>query len=163
MIPYIYSMNYRTFKDGRALCEPLYYTYPENKESFEYGNEYFFGSELLVCPVTSKLDSKTKMASTKMWLPEGRWTNIFDGKIYKGVSNIGVCPTFEERKVHLETHLVDFSGDLYGKEMKIYLIDFIRDEMIFESADRLMEQIYIDKNRVIKEIGEITWQELGLK
>ncbi|MBQ4573038.1 MAG: DUF5110 domain-containing protein [Clostridia bacterium] len=84
MIPYIYSMNYRTYKEGRALCEPLYYTFPDKKESFEYGNEYYFGSELLVCPVTTKLDSKTKTAATKMWLPEGRWTNIFDGKIYKG-------------------------------------------------------------------------------
>ncbi len=84
LIPYIYAMNYRTFKEGRALCEPLYYTYPDKKESFEYGNEYFYGSELLVCPVTTKLDAKTKTAATKMWLPEGRWTNIFDGKIYKG-------------------------------------------------------------------------------
>ncbi len=84
MIPYIYAMNYRTFKEGRALCEPLYYTYPDKKESFNYGNEYFYGSELLVCPVTTKLDAKTKTAATKMWLPEGRWTNIFDGKIYKG-------------------------------------------------------------------------------
>lgn len=84
MIPYIYAMNYRTYKEGRALCEPLYYTYPDKKVSFEYGNEYFFGSEILVCPVTTKLDGKTKTAATKMWLPEGRWTNIFDGKIYKG-------------------------------------------------------------------------------
>ncbi len=84
MIPYIYAMNYRTFKEGRALCEPLYYTYPDEKVAFEYGNEYFYGSEILVCPVTTKLDAKTKTAATKMWLPEGRWTNIFDGKIYKG-------------------------------------------------------------------------------
>ncbi len=84
MIPYIYAMNYRTYKEGRALCEPLYYTYPDKKESFEYGNEYFYGSEILVCPVTTKLDAKTKTAATKMWLPDGRWTNIFDGKIYKG-------------------------------------------------------------------------------
>ncbi len=84
MIPYIYAMNYRTYNEGRALCEPLYYTYPDKKEGFEYKNEYFFGSELLVCPVTTKLDGKTKTAATKVWLPEGRWTNIFDGKIYKG-------------------------------------------------------------------------------
>lgn len=84
LIPYIYAMNYRSFKEGRALCEPLYYTYPDKKESFKYGNEYFYGSEILVCPVTTKLDAKTKTAATKMWLPEGRWTNIFDGKIYKG-------------------------------------------------------------------------------
>ena len=84
LIPYIYAMNYRSFNDGRAICEPMYYTYPEEKVSYEYGNEYFFGSELLVCPVTTKMDAKTKTAATKVWLPEGRWTNIFDGKIYKG-------------------------------------------------------------------------------
>lgn len=88
LIPYIYAMNYRSYKEGRALCEPLYYTYPNEKVSFDYGNEYFFGSELLVCPVTSKLDEKTKTAATKVWLPEGRWTNIFDGKIYKGGQEI---------------------------------------------------------------------------
>ena len=84
LIPYIYSMNYRTYNDGRALCEPMYYNYPEKEVAFEYKNEYMFGSELLVCPVTTKLDAKTKTAATKVWLPEGRWTNIFDGKIYKG-------------------------------------------------------------------------------
>ncbi len=84
LIPYIYAMNYRTYNEGRAICEPLYYTYPNEKVSYNYGNEYFFGSELLVCPVTTKMDEKTKMAATKVWLPEGRWTNIFDGKIYKG-------------------------------------------------------------------------------
>ena len=84
LIPYIYSMNYRSYNGGRALCEPIYYTYPEESESYEHKNEFFFGSELLVCPVTSKMDEKTKTASVKMWLPEGRWTNIFDGKIYKG-------------------------------------------------------------------------------
>ncbi len=84
LIPYIYSMNYRTYNDGRALCEPMYYLYPEREEAFECKNEYMFGSELLVCPVTTKLDDKTKTASTKVWLPDGRWTNIFDGKIYKG-------------------------------------------------------------------------------
>ncbi len=84
LIPYIYAMNYRSYNEGRALCEPMYYTYPEIKESFDIKNEYFFGSEILVCPVTTKLDAKTKTAATKVWLPEGRWTNIFDGKIYKG-------------------------------------------------------------------------------
>ena len=84
LIPYIYAMNYRSYNDGRALCEPMYYEYPELNESYEAKNEYFFGSELLVCPVTTKLDAKTKTAATKVWLPKGRWTNIFDGKIYKG-------------------------------------------------------------------------------
>ncbi|MCH5191054.1 MAG: DUF5110 domain-containing protein [Oscillospiraceae bacterium] len=90
LIPYIYAMNYRSYSAGRALCEPIYYAYPEKTESFEHKNEFFFGSELLVCPVTSKMDKKTKTASVKMWLPEGRWTNIFDGKIYKGGQTVTV-------------------------------------------------------------------------
>ena len=90
LIPYIYAMNYRSYNDGRALCEPMYYEYPETNISYEVPNEYFFGSELLVCPVTTKLDKNTKTAATKVWLPEGRWTNIFDGKIYKGNQTVFV-------------------------------------------------------------------------
>lgn len=90
LIPYIYSMNYRSFNDGRALCEPMYFTYPEEKNAYSVKNEYMFGSELLVCPVTTKLNKKTKTAFTKIWLPKGRWTNIFDGRIYKGGQTVTV-------------------------------------------------------------------------
>ena len=140
MIPYIYSMNYRTFKDGRALCEPLYYTYPENKESFEYGNEYFFGSELLVGPVTTKLDAKTKTAATKMWLPEGRWTNIFDGKIYKGGqkvvinSPINTIPVLAKEGAILQTSLDEGNGWGCPENLKLDIyrgnnsVDFYEDD-----------------------------------
>lgn len=90
LIPYIYSMNYHSWSDGRALCEPMYYTYPEINDAYSVRNEYMFGSELLVCPVTTKLDKHTKTAFTKIWLPEGRWTNIFDGRIYKGGQTVTV-------------------------------------------------------------------------
>lgn len=86
-----------------------------------------------------------------------------DGKIYAGVTNIGICPTFEERKVHLETHIIGYSGDLYGRELKVFLLDFIRDEMAFSSLEELKMQINVDKNKVIDESRDISWQELGLK
>ena len=86
-----------------------------------------------------------------------------DGKLYLGVTNIGTCPTFEERAVHLETHIIDYSGDLYGKELRIFLLDFLRPEMAFSSVEELKMQINVDKNRVINENGDIKWQELGLK
>lgn len=84
MIPYIYSMNRRTNKDAIALCEPVYYSYPEKKEAYEIKNEYFFGSELLVVPVTTKTSKRTNLAKTRVWLPEGRWTDIYNGYIYEG-------------------------------------------------------------------------------
>ncbi len=84
MIPYIYSMNRRTHKDGIALCEPMYYLYPEKEEAYKAKNQYFFGSELMVVPVTSALDKRTNLAATKVWLPKGRWTDIYNGNIYQG-------------------------------------------------------------------------------
>ncbi len=84
LIPYIYSMNYRNFAEGRAICEPIYYSYPNEANAYEIRNEYMFGSELLVCPVTSKINKKTKTAATKVWFPKGRWINIFTGEIYLG-------------------------------------------------------------------------------
>jgi alpha-glucosidase (family GH31 glycosyl hydrolase) len=84
LIPYLYSMDYRTHKDGIALCEPLYYTYPYDENAYKIRNEYFFGSELIVCPITSKLNKKIILAKERVYLPKGRWTDIFTGWIYNG-------------------------------------------------------------------------------
>jgi hypothetical protein len=83
MIPYIYSAMIRTHEEGRALIEPMYYEYPDAKEAYECPNQYMFGSELLVSPIVTPGDSK-KMAKTRVWLPEGTWTDIFTGDVYSG-------------------------------------------------------------------------------
>lgn len=87
---------------------------------------------------------------------------VLDGRIYKAVTNVGVCPTFGREQVKAESYVLDFSGDLYGRELRIYLLDFIRDERKFSSAEELVSQIEKDKNQV-KESDEIKWQDLGLK
>lgn len=84
MLPYIYSMNYRTHNDGIAICEPLYYVNSEDKQAYEHPNEYRFGSELIVAPITEKIDPKINMAKAKVWLPAGRYTDIYNGRIYEG-------------------------------------------------------------------------------
>lgn len=88
---------------------------------------------------------------------------VIDEKIYGGVSNIGRCPTFDGEEIRLETHIIGYEGDLYEKEMKVYLLGYLREEKRFGSLDELKEQISKDKYRAINENGEITWQELGLK
>ena len=70
------------------------------------------------------------------------------GKVYTGVTNIGICPTFEEREIHAETFLLDFSEDVYGGDVKVSLLDFLRDEKRFDSAEQLKMQINVDVNRV---------------
>ena len=83
MIPYLYSASMDTSENGRALIEPLYFRYPREENAYKFKNEYFFGPELLVAPVTRKGD-REKLAVTKMWLPEGKWTDIFTGDEYEG-------------------------------------------------------------------------------
>jgi hypothetical protein len=63
--------------------EPMYYDHPEQKEAYEYVSQYMFGGQLLVAPVITKGDEK-KMAKTSVWLPEGKWTDIFTGHTYTG-------------------------------------------------------------------------------
>ena len=84
-------------------------------------------------------------------------------KIFHAVTNIGTCPTFDERGVHAETHIIDYSGDLYGKRCEVYLLGYLRREIKFDSPDALIKQIQKDKLRAISENGDLTWQRLGLK
>ena len=84
LLPYLYTMNHRTAAEGRALIEPLYYLYPEDERAYRHPNEYFFGSELLVCPITAPVSKKTNLASVNVFLPEGRYTDIFSDRIYNG-------------------------------------------------------------------------------
>ena len=99
LIPYIYSMNRRSNKEGRALCEPVYYIEPEAKEAYTYKNGFMFGSELFVCPVTEPCSKTTHTALSEAYLPKGRWTNIFNGKIYEGGKKIRFNSFLEEMPV----------------------------------------------------------------
>ena len=83
LIPYIYTANYRTHTLGEPICMPMYYRY-DSAEAYEVRNQYIFGGQLLVCPVTKPTDKRLNLASCKVWLPEGRWTDIFNGRVYEG-------------------------------------------------------------------------------
>ena len=84
LLPYIYTMNYRTHTECRAICEPMYYSYPERKSAYECKNQFFFGTELIVAPITEHTSTDNNMASVNVWIPEGRYTDIFTGRIYCG-------------------------------------------------------------------------------
>ena len=84
LIPYIYTADYLTHTENIPLCEPMYFSYPNEKDAYKVPNQYKFGSELIVCPVTEKVNKKIKMAKTEVWLPEGRYTDMFTGYIYEG-------------------------------------------------------------------------------
>lgn len=83
LIPYLYSANYRTHTEGEPICMPMYYRY-EGEEARAVKNQYIFGGQLLVAPITKPSDRRLNLASVEVWLPEGRWTDIFNGRVYEG-------------------------------------------------------------------------------
>ena len=84
LIPYLYTMNYRTYQEDIPLVLPMYYHNPEREEAYQVPNEYEFGSQLLAAPVTSKRIDRLNVAKVKVWLPEGTYYDIFTGRKYKG-------------------------------------------------------------------------------
>ncbi len=69
---------------------------------------------------------------------------IIDGKTYNCISNIGLRPTFETKEVTIESYIFDFCGDIYGKEVTLKPIKFIRPERKFDSAEELVSAINKD-------------------
>ena len=69
---------------------------------------------------------------------------LLDGEWRDAVANLGRRPTFGKLKENFEIHLFDFSGDLYGKVLRVALVEFIRPEMKFGGLDQLKAQIAAD-------------------
>ncbi|MCR5500647.1 MAG: glycoside hydrolase family 31 protein [Acetatifactor sp.] len=83
LIPYLYTMNELCHREGRVLCEPMYYAFPEEPLAYEVKGEYTFGTELIVGSVTSKIDPELRKAQVYMYVPKGRWYDLFSGRIYQ--------------------------------------------------------------------------------
>lgn len=97
-------------------------------------------------------------------LPRGVYRTAVSlrGALYHGVANLGVCPTYEEHiENHLEVHVIDFFGDVYGEKIKVYFLGYLREEKSFGSEDELKMQINIDKNTAVSENGDIKWITTG--
>lgn len=84
MIPYLYTMNYRNYSENIPLMLPMYYEWPEVQEAYEVKNQYYFGSEMIVAPITSERIRGLNVAKVRVWLPEGLWYDIHTGMMYDG-------------------------------------------------------------------------------
>lgn len=88
-----------------------------------------------------------ELVAEKLLPPKGVYATAVEigGKYYTGVTNVGCKPTVNHsNKVNVETHILDFSGDLYGYELKVSFYSFIRPEQRFSSVEMLKEQMERD-------------------
>ena len=74
------------------------------------------------------------------------------GKCYKGVSNIGIRPTYRTDEALCETNIIDFDGDIYGENIEVELVRYLRGEIRFDSADSLINQMKLDRSEVTGDV-----------
>ncbi|MEN6326308.1 MAG: bifunctional riboflavin kinase/FAD synthetase [Syntrophomonas sp.] len=73
---------------------------------------------------------------------------VLGNNTYKAAVNIGIKPTFHtEYPISVEAHLIDFAGDIYGKQLRLFFIQKIRDERRFNGIDELVRQINLDRDQ----------------
>lgn len=76
----------------------------------------------------------------------------YNNKQYKGITNIGYNPTVNDKKLSIETHILNFEKEIYGESVKVYFHKRIRDEKKFDSIEYLTEQLKKDKSYAEKQI-----------
>ena len=80
---------------------------------------------------------------------------------YRGVASLGVRPMFGVNAPNLETHLFDFSGDLYGAGLSVALVDFQRPELVFDGLDALIAQMDADSAQARRTLDRHPAPHLG--
>ena len=88
LLPYIYTHAFESWQTGMPIMRALVLDYQDDENVYNIGDQYLFGKDLMICPVT------TKGAQTRtVYLPAGKWIDYWTGKTYDGKQHVNVvCP-----------------------------------------------------------------------
>lgn len=103
LIPYIYSEAKKYSSFGSPLIQPLYYKYPETYDEPLYKNEFYYGSELFVCPITTPKDEIMNRVVHRIFLPNGVWYDFKTGKKFTGGNRYVTFYKDEDYPVYAKT------------------------------------------------------------
>lgn len=84
LVPYLYTMNVLNHVDDFPLVRPMYYHYPWKDEAYDVPNQYYFGTQMIVAPITTPTKDDLRLGKVKVWLPEGKWYDFFNNRSYEG-------------------------------------------------------------------------------
>ena len=89
LIPYLYTAARRTYDYGLSVVLPLYYFYPEHDEAYSYSNQYFFGPDIVISPITQPVNESTGLVENwPIWFPpDFQWVNFFTGDMSSSSSS----------------------------------------------------------------------------
>ena len=101
LAPYIYTMARHAYDTGVSLCRPMYYDYPDTKEAYSNRNEYMFGDNFLVYPITKPMNNG--VSEQNVWLPAGcDWYELSSGTMLKGGQNVERRFLLDEYPVYIK-------------------------------------------------------------
>ena len=103
LIPYLYSEARKYSTVGSPIVQPLYYKYPETYDEPLYKNEFYFGSELFVCPITDPKDDVMNRVVHRVFLPNGIWYDFKTGKKFIGGNRYVTFYKDEDYPVYAKT------------------------------------------------------------
>ena len=84
LIPYLYTEAYNYTKSGTPLIQPFYYNYMWVYDDDLYRNQYYLGSQLLVCPILEPKDPIMNRTIHRFFVPDGTWYDFVTGKKFPG-------------------------------------------------------------------------------
>ena len=113
LAPYIYTMARKAYDEGISLCRPMYYEWPEASEAYAFRNQYLFGDDILVAPVTAP--GKEGYATVKVWLPEGKWYEWQTGTMLDGGRIVERTFALDEYPVYVRAGAI---LPMYGDKVK---------------------------------------------
>lgn len=117
MIPYLYTMNHRNYEKDLPLVIPMYYEHPEDERAYQVPNQYYFGSELLVIPITTKRIKGVHVAKVNAFLPAGIWYDIFTGCLYHGDRMISLYRDIKSIPVLAKAgSILPMTDEIYGTD-----------------------------------------------
>ena len=127
MVPYIYTMARKAYEEGLAICRPLYYDWPELQEAYDFRNEYMFGDDILIAPVTKP--GVNGFTEVDVWLPEGNWYELHTGTMLRGGQTVKRHFSIKEYGIYIkEGAVLPFYGEdvdnLNGNDEDIYVTVF---------------------------------------
>ena len=95
-------------------------------------------------------DEKKLIPATGVYVVDAHMPHL--DKTYRAMLNIGRRPTVDvaDAPISIEAHVIDFDGDLYGKELRIEFLKFIRPEQAFDSLNALIDQLTIDRQETME-------------
>ncbi len=162
--PYLYSEARRTYDSGVAFLHPLYYDWPEADAAYYRKDEYVFGSEMLVAPVTKPVDENTQLASQEVWIPDGEWIESETGKHFTGPTPVTRKFLIEETPVYVKAGAIvpmqPPMGHIDEKPVDPLVLD------IYPLADQQATEysLYADSsNGEAYKHGAYTWTKISAK